>query len=55
MLGKLKYILLTATLLCGVACSPDNPEEPNHGGGETPETPTVTEINGTTIKEGNNI
>ena len=56
MLGKLKYILLTATLLCGVACSPDNPEEPNNGGGgETPDTPTVTEINGTTIKEGNNI
>ena len=32
MLGKLKFYLLTATLLCGVACSPINPDEPNNGG-----------------------
>ena len=55
MLGKLKFFLLTATLLCGVACSPLDPENGENGGGQQPDPPTVTEINGTTIKEGNNI
>ena len=57
MLGKLKFYLLTATLLCGVACSPDNPEQPNNGnqgtGGSSE--PLVTEINGTTISSKNNV
>ena len=57
MLGKLKFYLLTATLLCGVACSPDNPEQPNNGnqGNGGSNEPLVTEINGTTILSKNNV
>ncbi len=57
MLGKLKFYLLTATLLCGVACSPDNPEQPNNGGnpGGGEQTTLITEINGTTIASTNNV
>ena len=59
MLGKLKFFLLTATLLCGVACSQggENQENTggnnNNGGNENPS--AVTEINGTVIKSGNNV
>ena len=60
MLGKLKFYLLTATLLCGVACSPINPDEPNNGGNngggdDNGQTTLVTEINGTTISSKCNI
>ena len=59
MLGKLKFILLTATLLCGVACSDNNTEggENNQGtggGGGNEQTETVV-INGTTIDKGNTV
>ncbi|MBQ9137227.1 MAG: calcineurin-like phosphoesterase C-terminal domain-containing protein [Alistipes sp.] len=56
MLGKLKFFLLTATLLCGVACSEkviDGGENNTPGGGN--QNTTTTEINGTTIESGNNI
>ena len=56
MLDKLKFYLLTATLLCGVACSPDNPVEPTPGGNEGGEQTTlITELNGTTILSSNNV
>ena len=60
MLGKLKFYLLTATLLCGVACSPINPDEPNNGGNngggdDNGQTTLVTEINGTTISSKCNV
>ena len=57
MLGKLKFYLLTATLLCGVACSNPNTEDPNNGnqGNGGSEEPLVTEINGTTISSKNNV
>ena len=62
MLGKLKSILLTATLLCGVACSTPEPGNgnnngENNGGGNNQggQQTLVTEINGTTIDKGNTV
>ena len=60
MLGKLKLILLTATLLCGVACSDDNTKGGNNnnnqsGGGENNEQTETVVINGTTIATGNTV
>ena len=59
MLGKLKFILLTATLLCGVACSDSKTEggennQGNGGGNNNEQTETVV-INGTTIDKGNTV
>lgn len=58
MLGKLKFFLLTATLLCGVACSGDKGnegEKPNSGGNTGGGSAETTQINGTEIAEGNNV
>ena len=60
MLGKLKLILLTATLLCGVACSDDDTKGGNNnnnqsGGGENNEQTETVVINGTTIATGNTV
>ena len=59
MLGKLKFLLLTATLLCGVACSDDDTKGGNNnnnqnGGNDNPNSETVV-INGTTIDKGNTV
>lgn len=55
MLSNLKYILITATLLCGVACdkSTPTPGNGNEQGGENTTT-QYTEINGTDIDPKNN-
>ncbi|MBQ5843922.1 MAG: calcineurin-like phosphoesterase C-terminal domain-containing protein [Alistipes sp.] len=59
MLGKLKFYLLTATLLCGVACSNPEPESGNNGnqgtGGGNQGTEEEVVINGTTIEKGNTV
>lgn len=56
MLGKFKFILLTATLLCGVACQPSGKEDnPTPGGNDDPKPTEELVINGTTILKSNGV
>ena len=58
MLGKLKFFLLTATLLCGVACSDNSTEggeNNNQGSGNNNQQTETGVVNGTTIEKGNTV